>query len=59
MKFQLRPMSETEFFVEETDAELSFFKNSKGEVTHAVSRHGQLETTGKRLGSEDKPVSPK
>jgi CubicO group peptidase (beta-lactamase class C family) len=59
LKFHLRPMSETDFFVQETDAEFSFLKNSKGEITQVVSRRGPQESKGKRLAPDDKGDKPK
>jgi CubicO group peptidase (beta-lactamase class C family) len=39
-KFEIFPKSETEFFWKVVDAEVSFVKNDKGEVTKAVHRQG-------------------
>ena len=38
--------SETMFFYKAVDAQLEFFKNDKGEVTHLVLRQGGRETKG-------------
>jgi CubicO group peptidase (beta-lactamase class C family) len=38
--------SETVFFTKVVDAEIEFFKNEKGEVTHLVLHQGGLDTKG-------------
>src|SRR6185369_14635614 len=39
-KFEIFPKSETEFFWKAVEAEVSFVKNDKGEVTKAIHRQG-------------------
>jgi hypothetical protein len=39
-KFPLFAESETKFFLKVVDAEVEFFKNDKGEVTHIVLHQG-------------------
>ena len=38
--------SETMFFLKVVDAEIEFFKNEKGQVTHLVLHQGGHETKG-------------
>jgi hypothetical protein len=38
--------SETMFFLKAVDAQIEFFKNEKGEVTHLVLRQGGRNTKG-------------
>ena len=45
-KFPLFAESETEFFLKVVDAEIEFFKNDKGEVTHLVLHQGGHDATG-------------
>ncbi len=45
-KFQLFAESETKFFLKVVDAEIEFFKNKKGEVTHLVLHQGGRDTKG-------------
>jgi CubicO group peptidase (beta-lactamase class C family) len=45
-KFPLFAESETKFFLKAVDAQLEFFKNDKGEVTHLVLHQGGRDITG-------------
>jgi CubicO group peptidase (beta-lactamase class C family) len=45
-KFPLFAESETKFFLKVVDAQLEFFKNDKGEVTHLVLHQGGRDMTG-------------
>jgi hypothetical protein len=45
-KFQLFAESDTKFFLKVVDAEVEFFKNEKGEVTHLVLHQGGRDMTG-------------
>lgn len=38
--------SETKFFLKVVDAQIEFFKNENGEVTHLVRHQGGMDTTG-------------
>jgi hypothetical protein len=38
--------SETKFFLKVVDAQIEFFKNENGEVTHLVLHQGGMDTTG-------------
>jgi hypothetical protein len=45
-KFPVFAESETMFFLKVVDAEIEFFKNEKGEVTHLVLHQGGREIQG-------------
>jgi CubicO group peptidase (beta-lactamase class C family) len=45
-KFQLFAESDTKFFLKVVDAEVEFFKNANGEVTHLVLHQGGQDMTG-------------
>lgn len=45
-KFQLFAESDTKFFLKVVDAEVEFFTNEKGEVTHLVLHQGGRDITG-------------
>jgi CubicO group peptidase (beta-lactamase class C family) len=45
-KFSLFAESETKFFLKVVDAQVEFFKNDKGQVTHMVLHQGGRETKG-------------
>ena len=45
-KFPVFAESETMFFLKVVDAEVEFFKNEKGEVTHLVLHQGGREIKG-------------
>jgi hypothetical protein len=45
-KFPLFAESETMFFLKVVDAQVEFFKNDKGEVTHLVLHQGGQDVTG-------------
>jgi CubicO group peptidase (beta-lactamase class C family) len=47
-KFPLFAESETMFFLKVVDAQVEFFKNDKGQVTHLVLHQGGRETKGVR-----------
>jgi len=47
-KLQLYPETETMFFLKVVDAQVEFFKNDKGEVTHLVLHQGGRDTTGEK-----------
>jgi CubicO group peptidase (beta-lactamase class C family) len=48
-KFEIFPRSETEFFWKVVEAEVSFVKNDKGEVTKAVHKQGGQTINAPRL----------
>jgi hypothetical protein len=45
-KFLLYAESETKFFLKVVDAEVEFFKNDKGEVTHLILHQGGQDVKG-------------
>lgn len=45
-KFALFPESETKFFLKVVDAEIEFFKNDHGKVTHLVLHYGGRDAKG-------------
>ena len=45
-KFPLFAESETKFFLKVVDAEVEFFKNDKGDVTHLILHQGGQEMKG-------------
>jgi len=45
-KFALFAESETRFFLKVVDAQIEFFRNDKGEVTHLVLHQGGHDTPG-------------
>lgn len=47
-KFPLFAESETKFFLKVVEAEVEFFKNEKGEVTHIIIHQGGQEVEGKK-----------
>ena len=47
-KIPLFAESETKFFPKVFDAEMEFFKNDKGEVTHLILHQGGRDTKGVR-----------
>lgn len=47
-KFPLYPESETKFFAKVVNAEVEFFKNDKGEVTHMILYQGGREMKGEK-----------
>lgn len=58
-KFEIFPKSETEFFWKVVDAQVTFVRNEKGEVTHVIHRQGGREFKVPKLKDEStKPVNP-
>jgi hypothetical protein len=51
-KAEIFPGSETEFFWKVVDAQITFVKNEKGEVTHAIHRQGGREFKALKLKDE-------
>ena len=47
-KLELRAESETQFYVNEADAQVTFVKDDEGKVTKLILRQGGRETEGKR-----------
>jgi CubicO group peptidase (beta-lactamase class C family) len=52
-KHELFPESETEFFLKVVDAQLTFVKDDKGKVTHAVLHQAGRDSKAKRLEPEE------
>lgn len=48
-KFEIFPESETKFFLKVVDAQLSFIKNDKGEVTRLILNQGGRDMPAKRI----------
>jgi hypothetical protein len=48
MSVTLVPLSETHFFAKESETEISFVKNDKGQVTDAVLRLGSCQDSKAR-----------
>jgi hypothetical protein len=42
-KLEILPSSETEFFIEIVDAQLTFVKDENGKVTHVTLRQGKRD----------------
>jgi CubicO group peptidase (beta-lactamase class C family) len=53
-KFEVFPESETVFFLEVVDATVTFVKDDKGKVTHAMINQGGRDIKAKRLEGEAK-----
>jgi len=51
-KFRLYPTSETRFFLEQIDAEVTFERNDAGEVTRLVIHQGGQEIPAERIGDD-------
>jgi CubicO group peptidase (beta-lactamase class C family) len=49
LKLELRPESETTFYIKEADAQLTFVKDDEGKVTKLISRQGGRDLEGKRV----------
>ena len=47
-KAKLMPLSDTRFFVENTDAEMTFYKDAKGQITHLDFRLGNCQDSKAR-----------
>ena len=45
-KFPIFPESETKFFYKVVDAQLEFFKNDQGQITHLVLHQGGQDVNG-------------
>ena len=45
-KFPIFPESETKFFYKVVDAQLEFFKNDQGQITHLVLHQGGQDING-------------
>lgn len=50
-KFEVFAESETKFFFTVVDAQITFVKNEKGEVTHLILHQNGADQTAKRIGS--------
>jgi hypothetical protein len=48
-KVELSPASETRFVVKEANAEVNFFKDEQGRVTHLILRLNEEEMRGKKI----------
>jgi CubicO group peptidase (beta-lactamase class C family) len=46
---ELMPESETQYYVEVVDAQVTFVKDERGQVTHLVFRQGARDTTAKKI----------
>jgi hypothetical protein len=51
-RFEIFPRSETEFFWKVTDAQVTFVKNDKGEVIHAIHCQGGKDFNAPKLKDE-------
>ena len=59
-KFEIFPKSETEFFWKVVEAEVSFVKNDKGEVTKAIHKQGGQTINAPRMeDAKEAKVEPK
>lgn len=54
-KFQLFAESETKFFLKVVDAQISFVKNEKGEVTHLILHQNGVDQRARKIAATDKP----
>ena len=52
---QVFPESETKFFYKVVDAQITFYKNEKGQVTHLVKHQGGHDVTAVRQGADYQP----
>ena len=48
-KFEIFPKSETEFFWKVVDAQITFVRNKKGEISHVIHHQGGQTLTAPRL----------
>ncbi|WP_414584780.1 serine hydrolase [Scytonema sp. PCC 10023] len=48
-RFELFPESETEFFIKEVDAQITFVKNIKGQVTHLILHQNGQDLEAKKI----------
>jgi D-alanyl-D-alanine-carboxypeptidase/D-alanyl-D-alanine-endopeptidase len=48
-RFQLHPEAETEFFLTEVDAQVSFVKDATGKVTHLILHQGGQDVRGEKI----------
>jgi CubicO group peptidase (beta-lactamase class C family) len=53
LKLELRPESETKFYLKEADAEITFVKDDDGNVTKLILRQGGRETEAKRVKEQE------
>ena len=52
-RFEIFPKSETEFFWKAVDAQITFVRNSKGEVTHVIHHQGGQPLKAPKLKKRD------
>jgi hypothetical protein len=57
-KFELFAESATKFFLTAVDAQITFVKNEKGEVTHLVLHQNGAEQSAKRIASPTAAATP-
>lgn len=57
-KFEVFAESEANFFLTAVDAQITFVKNEKGEVTHLVLHQNGADQTAKRIGSATAAPTP-
>ncbi len=48
-RIRLRPEAETEFFIVEADAQISFVKDATGKVTHLILHQGGQNVKGDKV----------
>lgn len=48
-KFEIFPESETKFFLKVVDAQITFVKNEKGELTQLILHQGGKERPAKKI----------
>ncbi len=57
-KFEVFAESENKFFLTAVDAQITFVKNEKGEVTHLILHQGGAEQTAKRIALPTTAATP-
>lgn len=57
MKAEAFPESETKLFLRAMDAQMTFVRNEKGEVTGFVFEMGNLQMQAKKVASSDRKQS--
>ncbi|HEV3340654.1 MAG TPA: serine hydrolase [Pirellulales bacterium] len=53
---EIFPESESDFFLRVVDAQLTFFRNQEGQVTHLILHQGGRDIEAKRLAAEAPPA---
>ncbi|HEY7546840.1 MAG TPA: DUF3471 domain-containing protein, partial [Blastocatellia bacterium] len=57
-KFEIFAESETKFFLTVVDAQITFVKNDKGEVTHLILHQGGVDQRARKISATAPPANP-